>query len=259
MKTPESTRRVALVTGAGQGIGEAIAVALAQDGAAVAVNDRNRETAEAVSASIRDAGGTAEAFVADLIDLNGIAPLIDDVVGRLGPVDVLISNASKVSSGKSLIRTPLEEVEEHFRLNAVVALALCQAVLPAMRERLCGDIVLLTSIAAQGLAPKGGPYNMAKSALEAMALTLAKEEAKYGIRVNLIAPAFVDTPSGRYVRDRIVEASGGSLPNDDPMWSLKPPSTIADVVRFFLSPAAEFVTGQRVTVGGIDPRSVRRG
>lgn len=241
--------RVALVTGGGGGIGRRNAVGLAADGFAVAVNDIDGDAAEAVAAEITAAGGTALAAPASVTDFDASRAMVERVAAELGPVEVLVSGVSLAGRGKSLLFTELEEVEELLRMNVLATLVLCQAVIPGMRERRDGAIVVISSIAAQAMAPKGGSYAIAKGGLETIAYTLAKEEAKYGIRVNVVAPGETDTPLGRLVRGRIIKATTGRDPVDDDFREgMVPPTGVADVVRYLASPAAQYVTGQRLNV-----------
>jgi NAD(P)-dependent dehydrogenase (short-subunit alcohol dehydrogenase family) len=129
-------------------------------------------------------------------------------------------------------------------------------VLPAMRELARGDIVMISSVATDGLSARGGPYNMGKSAMEALAQTLSKEERGHGIHVNIVAPGLVATDMG----DRLARAtSGGALSEaadlDDrsPYGRVCRPDDVANVVRFFVSEAASYLTGQRIRVDGGGP------
>lgn len=244
--------RVALVTGAGRGIGKAIAVALAQRGFTVGLNDRDADAVSAVERAIEDAGGSALPLVARVDDFDACRQMVGRVLEMRGRIDALISNAGIASSGKSLLRTPLEEFEELIRVHALAALTLCQAVLPSMRARGRGSIVAISS-AATHLAPqKSGPYTMAKSALEALMLTLAKEESPHGIHVNIVAPGLVDTRLGQLVRTRI-ETSLSRSGEARPMPMVEP-TAVADTVAFCVSEAASAMNGQRLVVDHVRPR-----
>ena len=250
MGLPHGT--VALITGAGRGIGLAIAQGLAADGAAVAINDRDSAEAEAACAEVERAGGRAMALPFSVTDFDAANDAVSAVVESFGHVNILVSNAGIASSGKSVLRTPIAEAEDLMRLNCFAAMVLSQLVLPSMRAQGAGRIVMMSSLAATAAPPKGGPYAMAKAALETLAFTLAKEEARHGIRVNVIAPALVDTRLGHLIVDR-----GASVAEDagamkaDLTEHMVPAHAIADAVRFLVSPSARHVSGERLVVGSL--------
>jgi NAD(P)-dependent dehydrogenase (short-subunit alcohol dehydrogenase family) len=241
--------RVALVTGAGRGIGRAIALRLAREGAFVVVNDIDREPADAVAAEIRAAGGHACARVVSVVDYEGVRAMVRALIDELGQVDVLVSNAGVATSGKSVLRTPIAEAEQIMAVNAFAALVLCQEVIESMRAVGRGDIVVISSSAAAHLPPKSGSYNMAKIALEALAHTIAKEEAAHGIRANIVAPGMTDTRLGREVKGRIVRATTGAAPDPDRLVAgMDSPDDVADAVYAFVSDPDPARTGQRIAV-----------
>lgn len=244
--------RVALVSGSGRGIGRAIALGLAEDGADVAVNYRRDEAAarETVLA-IEKLGRRARAYAASVDDFEQDRAMVEAVVSDLGPVDILVHSAGIASRGQSVADTDPAEMERVVRTHAFSAHYLCKLVLPGMRSRPRGDIVMISSAATINHAGFGAPYNMGKAALEALALTLYKEERRNGIRVNVVAPGLVDTEMGR----RLVRAT---LRVDDirkldaraPFGHVCTPEEVADVVRFFVSERAGYLTGQKVYVDG---------
>ena len=244
--------RVALVTGGGRGVGRAISLGLAADGAAVAVNYRaDADAAAAVVEEIRSAGGDAEAFAAAVGDDRACDAMVAAVVERFGHVDLLVNNAGIASRGRSVLRTDPEELERVVRVHALGPHRVCAAVLPSMREQPRGDIVFISSVATQHLAAGGAPYNMGKAAMEALAFTLAKEEVRHGIRVNVVAPGLVDTDMGQ----RLMRAVAGvedlrAIDATMPLGRVCTPEDVAGVVRFLVSDAAGYVTGQKVNVDG---------
>jgi 3-oxoacyl-[acyl-carrier protein] reductase len=184
--------RVALVTGASRGIGRAIALALAEQSAVVAVNFQTRvQDAEAVVSQIRGVGGKAIAIRADVSVSAQVADMAARVAGELGPVDVLVNNAGIAITG---VR------EEDFDLGIAVNLKsafLCtEAVLPAMSARRWGRIINISSGAARGPGLLGVVYNASKAGLEGLTRGYASRTAKDGITVNAIAPGPTDTEMG---------------------------------------------------------------
>jgi NAD(P)-dependent dehydrogenase (short-subunit alcohol dehydrogenase family) len=159
--------------------------------------------------------------------------------------------AGVASRGRAVTDTDPAEVEHVLRVHAVAAHDLARVFIPFMRTRGRGDVVFVSSVAARLLAANGAPYNMAKAALEALALTLAKEERRHGIHVNVVAPGLVVTDMGR----RLVKAAMGvddiaSLDAGAPFGRVCRPEDVAGVVGFLCSEAAGYVTGQVVTVDG---------
>jgi NAD(P)-dependent dehydrogenase (short-subunit alcohol dehydrogenase family) len=250
--------RVALVSGGGRGIGRAICELLAARGAAVAVNYRkDRGAADATVGAIDAAGGTAVAFQASVDDPDADASMVAAVHGQLGPIDLLVCNAGVASRGSTVADTEPGEVERLMRTHAISAHHLARLVLPAMRTRPRGDVVMISSAATSHMGPNGAPYNMAKAALEALAMTLAKEERPHNIHVNVVAPGLVETDMGV----RLARAMTGqremhdlrSLDAASPFGRVCQPIDVAHVVAYLCSDEAGYVTGQRVQVDGGGP------
>lgn len=243
--------RTALVTGGGRGIGRAISLTLAAAGADVAVNyRRDRDTAAETVAAIGDLGRAAWLLHAELGTPEADAALAAEVVDVAGPVDILVCNAGIASRGHTVVKSDAAEFEHVMAVHTWSALHLCQALVPLMRERPRGDVVFISSVATRGMAAGGGPYNLAKAALEALAATLAKEEARHGIHVNVVAPGLVETEMGR----RLVKGAAGiedirTLDSTMPFGRVCQPEDVADVVRYLVA-GAGYVTGQRVEVNG---------
>jgi 3-oxoacyl-[acyl-carrier protein] reductase len=244
--------RVALVTGGSRGIGKAIALGLAADGADVAINYRRDEEAAAETvAELEGLGRKAAAYKASIDNLDEDQAMVDEVLATFGSVDILVNNAGIASRGGSVAKTDPAEVVRVIGTHAIGAHHLCRMLVPQMRERDRGDIVMISSVATRAMAGGGAPYNMAKAALEALALTLANEEKTKGIRVNIVAPGLVDTEMGR----RLVKGAMGvedirTLDKGMPFGHVCAPEDVADAVRFLVSDAASFVTGQRIYLDG---------
>jgi NAD(P)-dependent dehydrogenase (short-subunit alcohol dehydrogenase family) len=244
--------RVALVTGAGRGVGRAIALALAEDGADVAVNFRREEAAaQEVVAAIAKLGRRARAFQASVDDFEQDREMVAEIEATLGPVGILVNNAGIASRGQSVADTDPAEMQRVVATHAFGPHYLSKLVIPKMRTLGRGDIVMISSAATRSLGPFGAPYNMGKTAMEALAYTLAKEERPYGIRVNIVAPGLVETEMGR----RLMKATAGvkdlrELDNVMPFGHVCQPEDVANVVRFFVSPQNSYLTGERVYCDG---------
>lgn len=244
--------RVALVSGASRGVGRAIALALAEDGADVAVNYRREaEEAEATVAAVKALGRNARAYQASIDDYEQDKAMIEQVVADFGRLDILVHNAGIASRGKSVVDTDPSEPMRLFATHAQGAHHLAALALPHIRKQERGDVIVISSVATLGHAANGAPYNMAKAALEALAYTLAKEERKHGVFVNVVAPGLVDTDMGQ----RLAKAAMGAgdihdLDKSMPFGHVCQPEEVAAVVRFLVSPANTYVTGEKVNVHG---------
>ncbi|MEE8580202.1 MAG: glucose 1-dehydrogenase [Myxococcota bacterium] len=242
--------RVALVSGGGRGIGRAIALALAEDGADIAVNYRRDEqsaldTVEAVKAL----GRRARAYPASVEDYEADQAMVKAASEKLGPIGILVNNAGIASRGQNVADTDPAEMERVVRIHAFGSYYLSKLVVPAMRKQERGDIIMISSAATLHMSANGGPYNMGKAAMEALALTLAKEERAHGIRVNIVAPGLVETEMGK----RLVKATQGidDLRKLDPVMPFGrvcQPEDVANVVRYLVSDRASYLTGERVNV-----------
>jgi 3-oxoacyl-[acyl-carrier protein] reductase len=244
---------VALVTGGGRGIGRAISLALAADGADIAVNyRRDAEAAAETVSAIEALGRRAVAYPASVDSLDDDRRMVEQVLADFGGVDILVGNAGIASRGQTVVDTDPAELERVVRTHAFGAHHLCQAVVPSMRERGGGSIVLISSVATLNHSANGAPYNMAKAALESLGYTLAKEELGNNIKVNIVAPGLVDTAMGQ----KLMKAVAGiddirSLDSAMPFGHVCRPEDVAAVVRWLAGPDNTYVTGQKVNVDGL--------
>ena len=255
--------RVALVTGGGRGIGRGISERLAAEGARVAVNYRkDREAAEETVAAITAAGGVARMYSASVDDPDEDAAMVDAVLGDFGYVDLLVCNAGIASRGRPVADTDPDEPMRLLGTHAIGPHHLSRLVLPSMRTRPRGDIVMISSVAARTLGVNGAPYNMGKAAMEALAMTLAKEERTRNIRVNIVAPGIVETDMGvRLARAMTGRADITDLRSVDksmPFGRACQPFDVANVVLFLCSELGFYVTGQRIECDGGGPLETLR-
>ena len=241
------TRRVALVTGSSRGLGRAIARRLGGDGLAVAVNCLHGDAlADDVVAEIRDAGGVADAFPADVTDERQVVEMVVAIAGRLGAVDVLVLNATGPQPEAPLGDVRWEEHVAQLEFFVKSPVLLGRAVLPAMRAKRSGRIVQVDSEVVDRPPPGRSAYATAKSAQIGLTRSWARELAPDGITVNTVAPGFVPVERHADVADDVRRAYVASVPAG----RFGTPEEIAHAVSFFASEGAAFVTGQRLVVDG---------
>ncbi len=244
--------RQAFISGGSRGIGRAIALALAADGADVAINYRRDEaSALATVADIEALGRRSAAYGASVDDADACTALAAVVLDDFGPVDLLVHNAGIASRGRSVVSTEIAEVERNWRTHTLAGFILAQAFVPGMRDAERGDVIMISSVATTHMQANGAPYTMAKSGLEALAMTLAKEERRNGIHVNVVAPGLVETEMGR----RLVKGAMGvedihTLDAGAPFGHVCAPEEVAEVVRALVGPTGGYVTGVKITVDG---------
>jgi 3-oxoacyl-[acyl-carrier protein] reductase len=240
-------RGVALVTGSSRGLGKAVARRLASDGLAVAVNALGGDAgALAVVRGIRDGGGVADVFPADVTDERQVDGLVAAVAARLGPVTVLVLNATGPQP-----EAPLAEVawEDHLAQLAFFVkspVLLGRVVLPGMRARRFGRIIQIDSEVASRPPPGRSAYATAKSAQVGLARSWARELAPSGITVNTVAPGFIPVERHADVAPDTMSAYLASVPAG----RMGTPEDIAHAVSFLASAGAGFITGQRIIVDG---------
>jgi 3-oxoacyl-[acyl-carrier protein] reductase len=230
---------VALVTGASRGIGAAVALTLAELGAAVAVNYRERaDDADAIVAKIKSSGGRAIAVAADVSQSAAVAGMVERVARELGPIDILVNNA-----GIAIVRGVDELSESDFDRTLLVNLKsafLCtQAVLPGMRARKWGRIVNITSGAARGAGAIGPHYNASKAGMEGLTRGYAARLVKEGITVNNVAPSLIETDMMKGRTD---------LARNIPLGRMGQPEEVAQAVAMVLG--NEYMTGQTIILNG---------
>jgi 3-oxoacyl-[acyl-carrier protein] reductase len=246
------TGRVALVTGGGRGIGRAISLGLAEAGADIAIIYRkDSEAADTTVKEVQALSRKAVAIRADAMENGSIREAVNLAVSSFGKIDILINNAGIASRGNSVLNTDPVEMERVIGIHVFGSFYFTQAVLPIMRKQVRGDIIFISSIAAEWLMPNGAPYNMAKTAMEALALTLAKEEVAHGIHVNVIRPGLVETDMGV----RLARATRGvkdikELYASSPFGRVGQPQDIANAVVFLVSEKAGYITGAVLKVSG---------
>lgn len=237
---PDLTARVALVTGGSRGIGRAVAVALGQAGAAVAVNYVARgEQAQAVVEQITAGGGRAIAVKADVSDAASVQHMMQSISGRFGPVDILVNNAG-IAIPRGVDDLTEEEFDRTIAVNLKSAFLCIRAVLPHMRAQRWGRIINISSGAARGAGGVGVHYNASKAGMEGLTRGYAARLVKDGITVNAVAPSLVETDMLTGWADEAAKRI--------PMGRLGAPDEIAQAVLLVLGNA--YMTGQTVILNG---------
>lgn len=238
--------KAALVTGASRGIGRACALRLAADGYAVAINySHNEAEAQAVLDEIRQNGGEGMLCRADVSDLAQVKQMVRDVNKTLGGPDVLVNNAGIVRDEYLLMLNP-ETLDRCMELN-VKGYFYCaqQAVLKMFRKK-SGVVVNISSVSGSFALPGQSVYSATKGAVNAMTRTMAKELAPYGIRVNAVAPGFIETD----MLDALPEEKKEEYLKAIPMHRLGQAQEVAGVVSMLVSDACAYMTGQILTLDG---------
>lgn len=241
--------KVAIVTGAAQGIGKAIVLALAAEGAKVVVNDINLNKAEAVATQIREMGQNAIAVQADVSKATEVNQMVEATLKEFGTIDILVNNAGVLRP------TRLEEITEEewdwVMATNVKGVFLCtKAVLPTMKTKRSGKIVNMASIAGRSTSTFGGAhYTASKAAVLGLTRHTAREVSLFNINVNSLSPGSINTEMvrGSSTPERL-EAEAAKIP----LGRLGTPEEVADLVLFLASDEASFMTGATVDINGGD-------
>ena len=240
--------RVALVTGAGRGMGRATALVLASSGAFVVVNDLGEGAAEKVAEEIRARGGDAMAHAADVSSEAEVERMIEATVERYGALHILVNNAGILRRTRPAETIPLEEWELVMAVNVRGVFLCTKYALPIMKRQRYGKIVNISSSAGRSTSTFGGAhYTTSKAAVLGLTRHTARETAEYGINVNAVAPGNMDTEMVRELAtpEDIDRALAGT-----PMGRMGSSEEEADLVAFLASDGASYITGATIDING---------
>lgn len=234
------------MTGGSRGIGRATALALAEQGVAVAINYQNsRDEAEAICATIKAKGGRCMTVQANVADEDEVARMVEVIRNKLGPPTILVNNAG-ITRDKSFLKMTRLMWNEVLGVNLNGPFIVTQVLVPGMIQEGWGRIINLASVV--GLIGSFGQANYAvtKGGIIAFTMTLARELARKGITVNAVAPGYIETDMLKDVPSPVVEQVKAMTP----MGRLGTPQEVADTIAFLASPCASYITGQVISVNG---------
>jgi NAD(P)-dependent dehydrogenase (short-subunit alcohol dehydrogenase family) len=238
--------KVALVTGAGRGIGKEIAMALAREGAIVIINDIDETSAKEAAKEIQASGGTSKGIKADITNLEEVQEMIEKSKQEFGPIDILVNNAGYWTIKLFKDTTP-SDWEKDIGICFIGTLNCCKAVIEDMMEKKSGRIINIVSDAGRIGEPYLSVYSGAKAAVIGFAKALAKELARYNITVNNIAAGVTKTPG---VENFLKMVGEERLVKAYPMRRLGKPEDIANGVIFFALEESGYITGQTISISG---------
>jgi NAD(P)-dependent dehydrogenase (short-subunit alcohol dehydrogenase family) len=241
--------QVAIVTGGSKGIGRAIALAFAEAGASVALAARGEEDLVQTAKEIEAAGAQAIPIVTDVTDPAQVEALVGKTVDAFGTVDILVNNAGAAPFLSTIDQIRLEGFEKYFRVNFMSAVYCSKAVAPILLPKGSGSVLNVASVAGFIASPGLTYYAGAKAALINLTKTLAREWAASGIRVNAVAPGWVETEMNEQAREQapeFVRSTTAAIPLG--RWGQ--PEEVAAAAVFLCSPAASFITGAVLVIDG---------
>jgi NAD(P)-dependent dehydrogenase (short-subunit alcohol dehydrogenase family) len=241
--------KIAIVTGGGTGIGEAICLKFAREGATVVVNGLPGDPIEEVVQAIRDDGGEAIAFAADVSDERQARACVDEAVARFGKLDVLVNNAGVLLVNAETDDFPIEQFDEHIRCNARSAFLMSKFALPHLRATR-GSIISAGSEGGVNGQPRNTAYGGTKGFLHSFMMGVAVEQAAYGVRANCVCPGPIDTAWTHKQTGAVDEKIEEALVSAVPFGRRGTPEEVANVYAFLASDEASFVNGALWLVDG---------
>jgi 3-oxoacyl-[acyl-carrier protein] reductase len=237
--------RVALVTGAAQGIGKAISLLLAKHGANIVVSDINLEKATETAKEIESMGRKAIAVRVDVSKAEDVEQMVDTILKQFGRIDILVNNAG-ITRDKLILRMSEEDWDVVLDVNLKGTFHCTRAVVRHMAKQRYGKIVSIASVTGEMGNPGQGNYAASKAGVIGLTKTIAREFAQRGINVNAVAPGYVQTPMTDVLPEKVKEELKRLIPMD----RLGQPEDVAEAVFFLVSERSSYITGQVINVNG---------
>jgi 3-oxoacyl-[acyl-carrier protein] reductase len=237
--------KVALVTGAAQGIGKAIALLLARNGADMVVSDINLEKGEETAKEIRAIGPKAMAVKVDVANLSDVERMVTGILEKLAKIDILVNNAG-ITRDKLILRMTEEDWDAVLGVNLKGTFNCTKAVVRHMAKQRSGKIVNIASVVGEMGNAGQANYSASKAGVIGLTKTIAREYAQRGINVNAIAPGYIETP----MTEALPEKAKEELRKLIPMERLGKPEDVAEAVLFLVSEESSYITGQVLNVNG---------
>ena len=238
--------KTAIVTGAGKGLGWAIAERLARDGAKVVIAEIDWDSAQEKAAVLRQRKGESLAIRVDVSRWPEVQKMVAETVEKFGRIDILVNNAGILGPALSVAEYPEDQWDEVIAVNLKGTFLCCKGVLPVMKKQGSGSIVNIASVAGKEGNPDMAPYSVSKGGIITLTKTLGKELAATRIRINAVSPALLETDMARNMSPE----QRAFLTSKIPMGRLGKPEEVAAVVKFLASDEASFVTGQCYDISG---------
>ncbi len=237
--------KVALVTGAAQGIGKAVSLLLARNGADIVVSDINFEKAEETAKEIELIGSKALAIKVNVAHLGEVEQMVETILEKFGKIDILVNNAG-ITRDKLILRMTEEDWDMVLDVNLKGTFNCTKAVIRYMAKQKSGKIVNIASVVGEMGNAGQVNYSASKAGVIGLTKTIAREFAQRGINVNAIAPGYIETPMTDVLPDKVKE----ELRRLIPMERLGKPEDVAEAVLFLVSDASSYITGQVLNVNG---------
>ncbi|MFY9676583.1 MAG: 3-oxoacyl-[acyl-carrier-protein] reductase [Terriglobales bacterium] len=237
--------RVALVTGASQGIGHACALRLAQQGVSIAVAARNQQKLEELVTAIGVTGGQAAAFPVDVADEEQVKAAVKSALAHFGKIDILVNNAG-ITRDQLVMRMKRADWDAVLHTNLTSAFLCIQAVIPSMLKQRWGRIINITSVFGQMGQAGQANYSASKAGLIGLTMAIAREVASRNITSNAIAPGFIETSMTAVLSEEFKQAAVKQIP----LGRVGTPEDIASAVAFLASDQASYITGHVLNVNG---------
>ncbi len=237
--------KVALITGAAQGIGKSVALLLARNGADIVVSDINLEKAEETTKEIESIGPKAMAVKVDVANFKDVEQMVEAILKNFGKIDILINNAG-ITRDKLILRMTEEDWDTVLNVNLKGTFNCMKAVTRHMAKQRSGKIVSIASVVGEMGNAGQANYSASKAGVIGLTKTIAKEFAQRGINVNAIAPGYIETPMTEALPEKVKE----ELKRLIPMERLGKPEDVAEAVLFLVSEESSYMTGQVLNVNG---------